>query len=127
VDRAAAGRRPASVPAAPPGLPTVDPPLADLQRPAGSLWGEPLGEGLVDQPQQRSLCGGLHAREDAASQRDLPRSKASSIACSLTVSPSLAISARAAASSASSRPWRALAGRPPAPPAHPTLRPDGCA
>jgi hypothetical protein len=43
-----------------PGLPTVDPPLADLQHPAGSLGGEPLGDGLVDQLQQRLLGGGFH-------------------------------------------------------------------
>ena len=87
------------------GLPTIDPPLADLQHPAGSLRGEPLGDGLVDQPQQRMLGGGCHTWGDAADQpqRDFPRSSISSIACSLTASPSRAISARAAANSASSR------------------------
>ncbi len=108
VDRATAGGPVGQRAGGPPGLPAVDPPLADLQHPAGSLHGQPLGDGLVDQPQQRVLGGGCHARGDTADQprRDFPRSKASSIACSLTASPSRCISARAAASSASSRAWR---------------------
>ena len=105
VDRAAASGPVGQRAGCPPGLPTIDPPLADLQHPAGSLRGEPLGDGLVDQPQQRVLGGGCHTWGDAADQpqRDFPRSSISSIACSLTASPSRAISARAAANSASSR------------------------
>ncbi|HSO56027.1 MAG TPA: hypothetical protein VL330_25530, partial [Actinomycetes bacterium] len=91
-----------------PGLPAAHPPLGHLQHSAAALHGEPLGDGLVDQLQQRVLGGGCHARRDAADQpqRDFPRSKVSSIACSLTASPSRCISARAAASSASSRACR---------------------
>jgi len=105
VDRAAAGGPVGKRAGRPAGLPPVDPPLGDLQRPAGSLHGQPFGGGPVDQPQQRVLGGGCHTWGDAADQpqRDFPRSSISSIACSLTASPSRAISARAAASSASSR------------------------
>ena len=105
VDRAAASGPVGQRAGRPAGLPTIDPPLADLQHPAGSLRGEALGDGLVDQPQQRVLGGGCHTWGDAADQpqRDVPRSSISSIACSLTASPSRAISARAAANSASSR------------------------
>jgi hypothetical protein len=44
----------------PAGRPTIDPPLADLQHPTGSLGGEPLGDGQLDQPQQRVPGGGCH-------------------------------------------------------------------
>ena len=105
VDRAAASGPVGKRAGRPAGLSTIDPPLADLQHPAGSLSGEPLGDGLVDQHQQRVLGGGCHTWGDAADQpqRDFPRSSISSIACSLTASPNRCISARAAASSASSR------------------------
>lgn len=105
VDRSAASGPVGQRPGRPADLPTVDPPLGQLQHPAGRLGGEPLSDGLVDQPQQRLLGGGCHTWGDAADQpqRDFPRSSISSIACSLTASPSLAISARAAANSASLR------------------------
>ena len=105
MDRAAASGPVGQRPGRPADLPTVDPPLGQLQHPAGRLGGEPLSHGLVDQPHQRLLGGGCHTWGDAADQpqRDFPRSSISSIACSLTASPSLAISARAAATSASSR------------------------
>ena len=108
MDRAAAAWMIRQRASGPPGLPAVDPTLGHLQHPAGVPQAQPLGDGLVDQRQQGGLGGGCHARGDTADQpqRDFPRSSTSSIACSLTASASLAISARAAASSASSRAWR---------------------
>ena len=64
----------------------------------------PAGRGRPrDQLQQRRLDLGVDARRDRAyqSERDFPRRATSSIACSLTVSSSRAISARSAASPAS--------------------------
>src|SRR5215217_7891118 len=108
VDRATTGGPILKRASHPPDPPAAHPPLGHLQHSAGALHGEPLGDGLVDQLQQRVLGGGGHARRNAADQpqRDFPRSSISSIACSLTASPSRWISARAAASSRSSRACR---------------------
>jgi hypothetical protein len=74
-------------------------PARPPQRPA-------LADGPLEQPQQRPFDVDVDAGGNRAYQpeRCFPRSATSSIACSLTVSSNLAISARAAASSASSAP-----------------------
>lgn len=79
--------------------------LPELQQPTRPAKAPAALHGLLDQPQQRALDVGVHARRDVAYQpkRDFPRNATSSIACSLTVSSNRAISARGAPSSTSRR------------------------
>ena len=92
----------------PPGgltrLPEARAPLRQPEHPARMSEAPPGARGLGEQPQKRRLDTGVDARRDRAYQpeRVFPRNATNSIACSLTVSSKRAISARAAASSASS-------------------------
>jgi hypothetical protein len=91
-----------------PAPPPPRPPLVQLEIAAGATVLPPISDRSVDQPQQLMLGGHVDAARDPAtqSQRSFPSASINLTPISFSASESLAISARASASSGSGPPWR---------------------